>query len=140
MKLLNRVTLVLVLLAVMSVATACGGNNSPTDVAKIFFEGILKTDASAIRSVICEARRGGVTDELVAEKREAMAAIDTSDLTSVTYTYNKTTSSVSVGGDVRINVNGLSIRVSANALIPEGIPVVKEGLNWRVCPLYPMGG
>jgi len=141
MKWFNRIAFIILALAFLLVFAMLSRIifNSPADVAKTFIEGMFRLDVAALQSVTCEAKRAGITDELLAESSKSLTS-GAFDLSGVTYIYNDATSSVSVGGIIRATVNGIAMAYPANTLIPIGIPVVKEGFRWRVCPLYPMPG
>ena len=138
MKSFNRITLMLVLVIVALVAAACGGaggtTGSPTDAAKAFLEGTFKADAAALRSVTCEAQRGEITDEALAQMNEAMTAMGTVDLTGVTYTYNEAAKTVSLGGEIKATVQGVAVDIPVSSMFADGLPVIEEGGAWRVCP------
>ena len=161
MKSFNRITIVLVLLAVTLFATACSGNggslrvvaleacsllgattgdtnvstfDSPTDVAKAFFEGTFNVDATALRNATCQAQRGEITDEALAEMNEAITAMGTIDLTGVTYTYNESAKTVSLGGSIKATVQGVAVEIPVSSMFRDGLPVIEEGGGWRVCP------
>jgi len=167
MKSFNRITIVLVLLAVTLFATACSGDggslrvvaleacsllgattddtnvsntNSPTDAAKAFLEGTFKADAATLRSVTCEAQRGEITDEALAQMNEAMTAMGTVDLTGVTYTYNEAAKTVSLGGEIKATVQGVAVDIPVSSMFADGLPVIEEGGGWRVCPTGGLSG
>jgi len=115
--------------------------DSPTDVAKAFLEALTRFDVDTMQSNLCEARRGDMTDASMAEAREAMAVMAAMaggvsyDFSGVTYIYNESASTVTVGGEVIITVAGQTNYAPASSLVGSGsLPVVQEGGGWRVCP------
>lgn len=137
MKLFSRTGFIFVMMIIVLVSTACGGNNSPTGVAKTFFEGLLKADAATIRSVLCEARIADAKDEIFDTMSDATKD-GNFDLSNVTYTYSEAAKIVTLGGIIRATVRGVSVDVPASNILPYGLPVIEEGGNWRVCSL--LGG
>ena len=145
MKSFNRITLIFALVIVALVAAACGGaggtTGSPTDAAKAFLEALTRFDVDALRSNLCEARRGDITD--IETNSEALAAMRevSYDFSGVTYTYNESASTVTIGGEVIITVAGQTTPAPASSLVGSGsLPVVQEGGAWRVCPTGVLGG
>ena len=63
---------------------------------------------------------------------EAMTAMDTIDLTGVTYTYNEAAKTVSLGGSIKATVQGVSMDIPVDSMFPVGLPVIEEGGGWRV--------
>jgi hypothetical protein len=149
MKSFNRIALMLTFVMVALVAAACGGGGggstgSAADAAKAFLEGTFKADAAALRNVTCEAQRGQITDEALAQMSaglEAMGGAAGLDLSGVTYTYNEASKTVTLGGVIKATVSGVSMDVPVDQMFGnEGLPVIEEGGGWRVCPTGTLGG
>jgi len=141
MKSLNRAMLIAVLVLVAIVSAACGGGSGggsgkPEDAVKNWMTALFAGDGATVRNNTCDAQKAGITDELVNQMKSAYSASGaTVDISPLTYTYDSTAKTVTVGGNIKVTISG----VSTDAPVPfPPFPVVEEGGGWKVCA--PMGG
>lgn len=149
MTLSKRVLLIVAMMVIALVSAACGGGGdsgggagSATDAAKAFIDATFKGDFNAMRNAVCEARRGELTAEQEAEITaglQAMGGAGSIDSSGITYTHNTENNTVTLGGTIKVTVQGTTVDAPVEAMFAEGLPVLQEGGSWKVCPTTMLG-
>lgn len=118
------------------VLAACGGggaSGSPTDAAKGFMEAIASLDEEAAKGYLCSAQ-AEAADEMTGSFDDAEGF--TMDVSGLTYTAGEVSgnnATVTISGNIRMEMAGESNELPADTLFPE-LPMVNEGGSWKVCP------
>ena len=150
MTLSKRVLLIVALMLIALVSAACsgggdsgGGRGRASDAAYAFIDATFKGEFNALRNAVCEARRGELTAEQEAEITaglQAMGGAGSIDSSGITYTFNSESNTVTLGGTIKVTVQGTTVDAPVDAMFAEGLPVLQEGGSWKVCPTNILGG
>lgn len=149
MTLSKRVLLIVAMMVIALVSAACGGGGggggagSATDAAKAFIEATFKGDFNALRNSVCEARRGELTAEqeaAITAGLQSMGGAGAVDTSGITYTLNSENNTVTLGGTIKVTVQGTTVDAPVESMFAEGLPVLQEGGSWKVCPTNMLGG
>lgn len=132
MHVLRKTTLTLAMILIAAVIAACGGGGggeadgeSPEAAVRGFFEAANDNDVDRGLNVVCQAMRDQVEDTSNSEA----ADFDLSDLEFEVVDETDTSATVMLTGTLGIDGED----IPAGLVFGDGIPVVKEGDDWKFC-------
>lgn len=109
------------------------GTVTPETVAKVWVEALFRADGDTLRAATCESQRSAITDELINSISEAFSTGGaTIQLDNVTYTFDEETSTITIGGTMKIIVSDVSQDMQVSSVFPP-FPMVQENGTWLVC-------
>lgn len=109
--------------------------STPEGVAQIWLEALFNADAQTLRDNTCDSQRTAITDDMIRAMDEALNDSGaTVNLGNLTYTFDETTNSITVDGEIEITVSDVTQDISASNMFPS-FPMVKENDRWMVCPI-----
>ncbi|MDX2077082.1 MAG: hypothetical protein SFZ02_11670 [bacterium] len=113
-----------------------GGQSSPLpeDVAKTWFEALFRADGQALRDNMCQAQRSAITDDVVNNLESSLSGAGaTMNTEGVTYSYNDSTNTVTLGGTISVTVSGQTVDVPMDTFPLGSLPMIQENGRWFVC-------
>jgi len=119
-----------------NVFTEIGGvdvPSTPEEVSKAWLEALFNVDEQIIRENTCESQRNLITDDMINNLEESLGVGIKWDFSDVTFTFNETMNSVTLGGNLQATISEQVVDVPMSSFPFADLSVINEGGRWFVC-------